>query len=176
MSRARTRFLVRACVGASLVPLLLLASGCGKSTGNVSGKVSYKGAPVKAGNVALINAAGKSVASTEINEDGTYSIQKVEAGDYKVCVDTSRFAPPSAMETGMAPGAKGAPSVPKGKGAPPPGAEMPEGYKASNPADMAAAGNAKRYTKIPEGYKDPAKTDLTVKVNSGDNPFDITLR
>lgn len=174
MRLSRIPFSARGVVAGGLFAAFLLLSGCGKSVGTVSGKVSYKGKTIKGGSVALVNSEGKSVVGSDITEEGTYKFENVAAGDYKVLVDTSRLAPVLMMGAGMM-GGKAAP-LPKGAGAPPEGVTIPEGYKGSNPADIASASNAKRYTEIPPNYRDAAKTDLTMKVVAGDQTQDITLK
>jgi len=128
-------------------------SGC-SSTGTVSGKVSYKGNPVKGGSITFVSPQGKASASTSINEDGTYTIPSIPAGDVKVCVDTSMLNPAG----------KTAP-----KYSPPGGQNSPYG-----PGD--ASDGAKRYVAIPTEYADPDKTNLTCTVRGGRQTFDIELK
>src|SRR4051794_22586118 len=73
-----------------LTPLGL--SGCGAS-GSVSGKVSYKGTMLKGGTVTFHSPMGKASAVAQIGEDGSYTIEKVPAGDVKICVDTKMLDP-----------------------------------------------------------------------------------
>lgn len=176
MRLSRVPFSARGMLAGGLFAAFLVLSGCSKPVGTVSGKVSYKGKEIKGGSVALVNSEGKSVMGSEITEEGTYKFENVVAGDYKVLVDTSRLAP--VMMIGAGPGMMGgkAAPLPKGAGAPPPGVTIPEGYKGSNPADIASASNANRYTEIPPNYRDAAKTDLTMKVVAGDQTQDITLK
>src|SRR5262245_12688033 len=68
-------------------------SGCGGATGNISGKVSYKGAVLKGGSLTFVSSDKKPSVSTQINEDGTYTATRVPAGVVKVCVSTEALNP-----------------------------------------------------------------------------------
>jgi len=78
---------LRRAVGA--LSLLLAVSalvGCGsKPTGSVSGKVTYKGAPVTSGEVQFIDSAKGKGASGKLDGSGNYTLSgQLEAGTYKV--------------------------------------------------------------------------------------------
>src|SRR5436309_829807 len=71
---------LRALVGGgTLLVLLAVAAGCGSGVGSVSGKVFYQGKLVKGGNVTFVSTEGKPSKSTSINEDGSYSLDKLLA-------------------------------------------------------------------------------------------------
>jgi hypothetical protein len=123
--------------------------GGGKAT--VSGKVTYKNAPLKGGRVTFA-VAGKS-AQAEIGEDGSYTATDVPTGKAKVAVQTSYL-----QQLSRAPRYK----VPEG---------APEGYKAGG--DPTAA---KRFVKIPDNYEDPEQSGLTLDVKSGAQTHDIELK
>jgi len=148
--------------GLVALAVLLPVLGCGKSTATVTGSVSYKGTKLKGGQVIFQTADGKG-ATGNINEDGTYTAEKVPTGVVKVAVKTAYLKPPG----GGGPGGGGG-GPPKNE--PPPGVKMPEGYKPSNPAD-----NSKLYTAIPEKYEDPEKSGLTMEVKGGTQTKDWTL-
>jgi hypothetical protein len=137
-----------------LIPILsLVAAGCGSSAGTVSGKVYYKNAPVKGGNITFVK-PDKSVSKlSEIQEDGSYKLEKVPPGEMLISVDTSSF--------------KAAASMSKSRMAPPPGKDAPQGY------DFAA--KAQRYTPIPERYSNPEQSGLKYTVKNGSQEHDIKL-
>jgi hypothetical protein len=161
--------------------------GCGASVGDVSGKVTYKGNPLKGGIVTLINDEAKKSFTGTINEDGTFSLTKVTTGDYKVLVDTESLKPQvgggsGGPPMGMPPGAPGAGgdiySAAKsgkidvkagGSSGPPPGVGYASGF------DTMAA-NAAKYIKIPSKYSKQETTDLTIKVGRGSNTLNIDLK
>ncbi len=80
----------------------LFAAGCGsgaKPTGTVSGKVTFKGAPLNTGNVNLISKSG-TAAMAKIDAAGQYTIDgALAAGEY-----TAYATPP--LPEPQAPGAK----------------------------------------------------------------------
>jgi hypothetical protein len=177
----RTFFRTRWCAAGFLVSALLL-TGCSQPVGSVTGKVTYNGKPLKGGSVTFVSDEGGQSASGEIGETGTYTVPKILGGKYKVCVDTSYLSPTQQVGGGYtgSGGSKGrppsaAPPAPKASG-PPPGAEVPEGYTPSNPAEMAAATAAKKYVQIPEKYKTPEKTDLVFTFEGGSQTFNIDLK
>ena len=68
---------------------LAVAACTGPSTSELSGKVTYKSAPLTSGEVHVLAANGVEV-SGEIKPDGTYVIPNVPRGTHKVrvfCVD-----------------------------------------------------------------------------------------
>jgi hypothetical protein len=150
-------------------------AGCGGSSGDVKGKVTYKGKELKGGGVSFVSTSGGPSQAGVIGEDGTYSIPNLQTGTYKVCVDTRNLRPPAkSRPMGPRPVAKkeSAGSTPaETSGA-------PEGYTPStmSMADAAIAANAKRYTEIPEKYAEPEQTDITYTVKGGDQTFDIELK
>lgn len=137
---------------------------------SVSGKVSYNGKALKGGSVSFVSSEGLPSDSGAIGEDGSYKVPNITSGKYKVCVDTSYL---------MAASSKGPPMVAspaiKSK-APPKDAVVPEGYKPSSPADMAAAANAKKFVKIPSKYMDATQTDLSIDIKGGSQTYDIDLK
>jgi hypothetical protein len=145
------------------VLLVLTASfagaGCAKPTGSVSGKVSYKGAPLKGGHVIFLKADNQSVWA-DIGEDGSYSFEKITAGPVQIGVETSSLKPPVNRPGQPAGGAR--------RYSAPPGEENPN--KAPDPE-----ANFKRYVAIPEKYETPQSSGLTYDVKSGKQEHDIPL-
>src|SRR5260370_42605851 len=76
---------------AGLVSLLVLTIlGCtdgSRSTGTVTGTVSYQGKPLPSGKVSFFG-PNDQVASAFIADDGSYEANKVPVGDVKVAVST----------------------------------------------------------------------------------------
>lgn len=130
---------------------LLATAGCGASKGTVSGSVSYKGENLKGGKVTFVNEKKETVGYSEIDENGKYSIAKVPAGEYTVCVETESFKPSPQMEMMIK-------SRPK---------------EAQQGNDLAS--RAKRYKAIPAEYGDPEKSKLKVKVTGGKQEYNIPL-
>lgn len=159
--------------GAVFLLTALLVAGCSRPVGTLAGKVSHKGKALKGGSVSFVSTEGLPSYAAGIKEDGTYSIPEIRGGHYKVCVETSSIKP--AAQASGAGGAQ-APVIPKGmKSAPPAGANIPEGYHASDPAAMALASNAKKYMPIPPKYADVGTTDLEYTFKGGTETHDIEL-
>jgi hypothetical protein len=140
--------------------------GCGKQTGTVTGKVTYQGKILKGGTVTFQNTeSGERSFSSEIQEDGSYTVQDAFTGAYKVCVSTSALRPASGAFA--APPTKQHPNKASD-------ADIPAG--GSNPRAQQEARNIKRYKQIPEDYSKPDKTDLSYTVVSGAQTHDIELK
>lgn len=99
-----TAFTPARVAGGFVLVCALLAPGCGKGekpTGTVAGKVSYKGAPLTAGNINFMSTTG-SAGMGKIDPTGAFKVDgALEAGEYKV------FATPPLPEP-QAPGTKAA--------------------------------------------------------------------
>jgi hypothetical protein len=150
---------IRSALFLALAVAVGLAVGCKKSNvpASVSGKVTYKGGPVKGGNIAFHTEEGQAYRGS-LNEDGSYSVTSIPAGDMKVTVETESFNPE-----------KAAPAYPRGGGAGPAmdakrlQAERKMGVKGPPTKEELAA----KYVKIPKDYSDPKKTKLTVTLGRG---------
>lgn len=158
--------------------VLVAAAGCGPSNAKLSGKVTYKGTPLKGGTVTFIPQGGGQTFSTTIDENGTYTFQQIHTGKYKVCVETESLKPAAAKAGAAYGGARssgpGAADKSKIKNEPPPGAQVPEGYRTVNPFSGAAEG-MKRYVAIPPEYAKPESTKLSYEVKGGAQQYDIPL-
>jgi len=177
-----------------LAAACLALTGCsGQAT--VHGTVAYAGEPLKGGYVTFVPEATGPTYTTSINPDGTYSVANVKTGKYKVCVDTEGLKggeiTPTTGYTGSSKGGKGPAAAPGSKGpsggadlqklaesgklknAPPPGAQVPEGYKDGFATQKE---NASKYVAIPLKYAKPESTELTVEVKAGEQEHNITLQ
>jgi hypothetical protein len=140
-------------LGALALAVALAVAGCGGAggKGTVSGKVTYKGAPLKAGRVAFATSTKQNVVA-EIGEDGSYTAPDVATGPAKISVQTSYLKQASKVPHYKVP-----------EGAPP-------GLGGGDPS------LAKRYTAIPDNYEDPEKSGLTYDVKRGSQTHDIDLK
>jgi hypothetical protein len=125
--------------------LLTLVVGCG-GTGDVSGKVTYKGKSLVFGTVQF-EASDKTLKQGNIEKDGSYSIQGVPVGEAKVAVNS-----PNPKSGDFQPLQR------EGRPAPPPRPEIPGWFP------------------IPADYQDLSKPRLTYTIKSGQNPIDIELK
>lgn len=165
----------------SLVALFLAVgalSGCGRSQGSVSGKVTYMNKALKGGIVGFVSTEGLPSVTGTINEDGSFAIDKIPAGNYQVFVDTESLKPPQgSTPKGPGSGTSTGGVDPKTSG-PPPGAELPEGYKPINPneAEATLKANAKKYVAIPPNYATSEKSGLSFTVVAGAQTYNIELK
>lgn len=144
----------RLWAGLLLLPFGLMLGCGGSSKGTVSGKVLYKGQPLKGGNVAILSKAGGGNLTSSIQEDGSYSISKVPRGPAVITVETRSIRP---VPQKALPG----PYARASKDTLPPGLVV---------------GDAARYVPIPEQYADPEKSGLSLDVKGGPQPHDIDLK
>ena len=77
--------MIRACPRLGAVVLMVLAAGCSRGTGNVSGTVKFKGKPLPAGTITFYDPANGAL-SSPINPDGSYSVSKVATGTARITV------------------------------------------------------------------------------------------
>jgi hypothetical protein len=92
--------MIGACPRLGAVVLMVLAAGCSRGTGNVSGTVKFKGKPLPAGTITFYDEAN-GAASSPINPDGSYSVSKVAAGTARITVAVPmaiRFVSPGMSE------------------------------------------------------------------------------
>jgi hypothetical protein len=141
--------------GALVVTVLAFAAGCGSRTA-VTGKVTFRGAPVSGGSVTLVASDGTAYAGT-IQTDGTYSIPDVPTGSVRIGVvgpgrtgAVSRAGPSGRADAG---------AIGRGK--------APDGPPQETKAPAGPA--------IPDTYLDPRTSGLTGTVKSGE-PLNIDLK
>ena len=151
----------------------LSAAGCGGDDGlgrryPVSGTVTYKGAPLAAGNIQFTPADSKGRAASGVVEGGRYSLTTHDHNDgalvgrYTVSV-TAKDADPSKVTLEL-----------------PRGGSMTEAQKkrftAENPQLAALQANKKAKDLIPPKYGSPATSGLTREVKAESNTIDIELK
>jgi len=75
---------------AALLPLILsilTVGGCSsKKKVNLSGKVIYKGQPVRPGYVQIFDSQGTILSAADLNEDGTFTATDIPPGEVQVIV------------------------------------------------------------------------------------------
>jgi hypothetical protein len=135
---------------AALAALTALAAGCGKSSGTISGKVTYQGKPLPYGSVQFISASGLALVGViESDGSGSYSIPNVPVGKAQISVtcqdpkyaDFMKQLSASARDK----------SIPRPKGSP------------------------DQFNLIPGKYFDPSTSGLSCEVKGGQQTHDITL-
>ena len=150
-------------VGIGLAWLLVLVPlGC-SGKGNLSGKVTYRGQPLKGGLVSFLpEEAGKEVKTSAIHEDGSYSVTGVPAGPVRITVDTKPALPGPTPEQMARRGSRAAAAA--------------AAFAQDPNAESKTGGGKGHYVRIPEKYANPDQSGLTYRVKSGSQPFDIDLQ
>jgi hypothetical protein len=138
----------------------VLAAGC-NSTADITGKVTYKGAPLSGGSLTLVASDGN-VFSAQLLSDGTFTITGVPTGDAKIAV------------VGGSPGA-GVKQPPAGRGGPRAAAAGRGGPKENSEAAPPEPAGPPPGPVLPSQYGDPNSSGLTVKVKAG-QPINIDLQ
>ncbi len=134
-------------VGSMGFGIFVLLVGCGQSYGDLSGKVTYKGNVLRMGTVSVLGSDGITRASM-IAKDGTYSVEKVAAGEVKLTV----YSPDPELSQPHKRQKKNAP--------PPPKVEV----------------DKTGWVAIPEKYADFKDSGLTFSLKPGPNSYDIELK
>jgi hypothetical protein len=144
--------------------LLALLAGCsGGTTADLTGTVSYKGTPLKGGQVTLSDPDGM-VFVTDIATDGAYSFGGIKPGPVKLAVKTFPVNP-KGPAGGNAPGNRAIPGTNRGgqaieRGGPNAGT--------SAPADP-------NQIPIPDAYADFNGNGLQTELKAGKNEYPIKM-
>jgi hypothetical protein len=158
---SKGRLVLALCLGLVLLP------GCGKTNPNapasISGKITFKGAPVTAGTIQF---RGAGLYSTSIHSDGSYSISELPDGLLAVAIETES-ANPNKEKKNITYGGKGR----EGSSA--------DAYaqKMRDKGKIGATDNPNRgaYVQIPARYHDATKSGLQVTLKKGSNKQDFDL-
>ncbi len=135
--------------------LLMPLVGCGRSKGTLSGKVTYRGAPLPGGTITIVPEKGNAAQtmSGKIESNGTYSVANVPAGAVKVSIRVSEPTPFAEARI-------------------PPSEIAAKGNEAFKPP----ANSAQPTVRLPLEYSDPDKSGLRYTINGGAQSQDIDLK
>ena len=123
--------------------------GCGNPIGGVTGLVNYGGKPLPEGRITFLCDGGKRPAVSAEVSSGRCAVADLPAGRARVMVET--FPPPSATSKHAAPG--GLPTL-----------DVPD--------DPPSHG---MYVRIPERYKRPDASGLSIDIRPGHQVHDFDL-
>jgi len=156
----------------------VLVAGCTggrtQTLGKISGKVTYKGQPVKAGNV-VFHSDSEGNFSGPLLIDGTYEVADVPPGAMTVTIENEFLNPdkkaPAYPGRGM-PGGQGgkAEKMDNQRMAAEKANMTPGGFGPMSREDMLA-----RYVKLPAKYTDPKTSDLKITITAGRQSKDFEL-
>src|SRR5262249_15289796 len=145
------------CLTSALL-VLLTALGCGSGSATVSGRVTYQGEPLTAGDLIIYGANGQ-IQSGQISADGTYAIYKAPVGDVKMAVLTPKDLP---AQRPPEPG-----GVWQGKKGGRKKTLIKEEFKPPPPVKVVP---------IPDRYKEPDKSGLNFTLKRGEQTIDLNLK
>lgn len=145
----------------AILGLGLSLIGCAKNSqapAKVSGAITYKGQPIKAGSMKFHTPEGTSYPAT-ISPDGTYSATDIPTGEMVVTIETEAFNPDKKM------------------------AQNPEAQRRAKmqskmvqqPAGGGEPPPTVHYVKIPSKYANAKTSPVTITISSGRNVKDIDL-
>jgi hypothetical protein len=147
--------------------ILLCVSGCGGGQAEVSGKVTYKGAPVPGGLVTFRPAdARKNAVTAELDQEGTYRAT-LPSGEVTVTIDNRELAPTSDISDAATLNVPISAEAKKALG---------RTEKRVAGAARSGARRSERYVEIPVKYHEAETTDLKFTVGRGSQKQDLTLK
>jgi hypothetical protein len=128
----------------------LVASGCGPRFGSIVGVVTHEGKPIKWGNVKVVwtgPPGPTNAASATLNQDGSYEIGRIPAGNtVQICLNI--------------------PMIPMGGTL---GGGRPD------PEVVRKIREKLGYVEVPQKYTRPATSGLSLEVKQGVNVFNIDV-
>jgi hypothetical protein len=142
-------------VGFVWLAAALLASGCSRGRGDVTGTITFNNEPIPWGRVHFTSEGDNNEVLHSRIVNGRYSIANCPAGPVKISVESFR-----------APSAKTGPDV-----------EMAKGFKAmmKDKEEELPLEVAGKYVEIPRRYTDAEQSGLTYDVSRGAQTHDIPL-
>lgn len=150
----------------SLPFLALILAGCGPSKGSVSGVVTVGGKPLKGGTITFLQQKGDAIPMTyPINDDGTFSVSDLPFGTFNISV-----APAPGDSTATSMGAAAAAKV---------RSEEFDRTGQTMPRDILDAGRPSgpdpKANLIPEKYRDPLTSELTITIDSATVQHNVVI-
>jgi hypothetical protein len=146
--------------------LLVVVAGCSAApaagpSGKLTGKVEYRGKPVRIGTVLVLSEDGKHKSSGSICPDGTYVVADAPLGKVKLLLQVPPL--PESLRKKQPPGVQ-APPMPKSPEAPP---------EELSPQQLELF---QSIMNLPQKYSEPGTVSWTAAVKEGqDNRCDLKL-
>jgi hypothetical protein len=133
-------------------------AGCGASKVIVTGKVYCNKKLVRGGDITFTSLEDQGSVSARIDEEGTYTLDKVPIGKVKISVDTERLNPRARRGSRFASQQK----PPKDQGS--------ESYRPSREDTSKFV-----YVPIPEKYRQPNTSNLVYTVEAKNQEYDVEI-
>jgi hypothetical protein len=154
---------------AFLVPIGGCSSGNPMAPAKVSGRISYGGKPLKAGNLKFHTTTGVPY-DGQISPDGTYTAIDLPEGEAIITVETESINPNRNPMAGVR---KTADNERRMKAMSTTRQQAPGGADAGGAASVSDA--SANYVKIPEKYNNPKTSPLSITLSKGRQVFNIEL-
>jgi hypothetical protein len=135
--------------------LLLALLGCEPKTGEISGRVTYRGQPLPYGTL-MFYCSDQQILSRLIGPDGCYEASGIPTGLVRIAIRTYPPIPPGYQIPQRLPPSRTAPNL---------------GRAPTNEA----LGNKGLHVKIPGKYSNPEESGLMLEVSEGQQTFMIDL-
>jgi hypothetical protein len=153
---------------AILLPIAGCSSGNPMAPAKVSGRISYGGKPLKAGNLRFHTPSGVPY-DGQISPDGTYTAIDLPIGEAIITIETESINP---SRNPMAGARQTADSDRRMKSMSTNQQRAPGGDTNAPPAASDATAN---YMKIPDKYNNPRTSPLTITLDKGRQVYNIEL-
>jgi hypothetical protein len=152
--KARLGGAVRVCLrrGGPVLLAAAVLAGCGRATGTIHGKVTYKGTPLEAGTVTFL--CETTVKHAQIGPDGSYQIENFPVGPATVAVSTPASVRAPSGEIALL--------------------KMDPGKMGGGDGAKAATDRSKGVV-LPKHYGSPGTSELRYTVTSGKQAHNIEL-
>jgi hypothetical protein len=148
----------------SLMLVLLTLAGCGSGTGEVTGRVTFRGKPVVSGSVVMMGADNKLV-SCPLDAEGCYAMNGVPLGTVQVAVVSPNPVPRRRFPRNLLKRREKEIKL----------LEEKKNAKDS-PAPAAPKVDSSKWFPLPKQYELADTSGITTTIHGGDNTFDIELK
>jgi hypothetical protein len=156
-------------IGALVLLVLVGCANRSQAPARISGRVTYKGQPVKAGNITFHTAENTPFPSS-LGTDGSYEIVDMATGPMTVTVETESMNPEKKAQSYPT---RGNPAG--SKAAAMDAMRIAAEKESGGGGPMSKEEMAARYVKIPEKYSSPKTSGLTVNISNGRQSKDFEL-
>lgn len=142
------------------------AGGNPNAPASISGKVTFKGAPVTGGQVNFYNAQGGMAGSAPLGADGTYTATDMPVGELTITINNEDLNPETAAKDMTSKAGAKTGYASKGAG----------GKMMYTPDVLKNAGQGTlKYVALPKKYADKSQSGKKATIKSGANKVDIVL-
>jgi hypothetical protein len=144
--------------------ILFTLTGCSSGTGEVKGRVTFRGKPVVSGSVVLLGADNK-VVSVPLDAEGRYAVNGVPLGTVQVAVVSPNPAPRRRLPRRLLDRVEKQSKLSEEKN-----------NSKDSPTSAAPKAESSKWFPLPQQYELADTSGITTTVYNGENTFDIDLK